>query len=177
MRIGATEREKKSRIGWVNFTHWKSWLRIIFHSIDIHILFLMSSLFSKIIKYILYNTEEKNKDVYFFMSQDEFYLGYEKKVKRKKEQLLFSQWKKKKWSFCSWIFRGLQIQRKNISCLKEKSFNDLGLQCTKITKKERRPSLSNSHFQVPHKGTEISNQMKPYLNDILGNWLFFFPFQ
>lgn len=50
----------------------KSHLRINFHSTDIHFLFLLSSLFSKIIKYILYNTQGKSKDIYFFTSQDEF---------------------------------------------------------------------------------------------------------
>ena len=32
------------------------------------------------------------------------------------------------------------------------------------SKKEERPNLSDSHFQVLHKEPEKNNQIKPYLN-------------
>lgn len=58
----------------------------MFYSIDIHIPFPVSCLFSKIMKYVLYNTQGKGKYIYFFMSQDEFYLSFiGEKVKPKKK--------------------------------------------------------------------------------------------
>lgn len=131
-------REKWSKFSRLNFVFWESWLTLTFHSIDIHIPFPVSCLFSKIMKYILYNTQGKSKYIYFFMSQDKFYLSFiGEKVKQKKKITLFSQWKKKIESLCSWIFRGLQDPNEKYFLSKRKIFlMNLGCNVQKSQRKK-----------------------------------------
>lgn len=94
-----------------------------------------------------------------------------KKVKQERNYFVFTMKGKKMDNFAPEFLGEYNTQRKKNLLLKRRIFlMILGCSVEKLQRK-RRCSLSDSHFQVPHKGPKISNQVKPYLNDTLDNHL------